>query len=124
MVRRTNNPKKKCGYKRCKWPRLKYKKYCEQHVDMFLEGTPLMRTFSQIVAESKKGKNIQVYGGGTGGASNGVGLEQIVSDEIYIASYAIVNGKCAWCFKEAENLSMWHFRRHAIKDKIRGFILK
>lgn len=53
MVRRTNNPKKKCGYKRCKWPRLKYKKYCEQHVDMFLEGTPLMRTFSQIVGEHK-----------------------------------------------------------------------
>ena len=53
MVRRTNNPKKKCGYKRCKWPRLKYKKYCEQHEDKFLEGTPIMRTFSQILAENK-----------------------------------------------------------------------
>ena len=53
MVRRTNNPKKKCGYKRCKWPRLKYKKYCGQHEEMFLDGTPLMRTFSQIVADNK-----------------------------------------------------------------------
>lgn len=52
MTRRTNNPKKKCGYKRCKWPRVPYKKYCAQHVDKFLEGTPIIRTFSQIIKDN------------------------------------------------------------------------
>lgn len=59
MRRTSNTSKNKCKYKRCKWPRMPYKKYCEKHADKLNEATPLMKTISQVMDEQRKASSYQ-----------------------------------------------------------------
>ena len=41
-------------------------------------------------------------------------LKEMITD---ITTYGILNGKCAWCGKNAEKLKMKHFQKHEEIDK-------
>ena len=41
-----------------------------------------------------------------------IGLKPLIEVVTYISTYGILNGRCAWCGKNAKRLTMKHFEKH------------